>query len=88
MTRSEIFAVVRSNIHGIVEETQNLEITEEMSMRDLGADSLQIVEVVSRSMKDLRLKVPRTDLMGAANLKDLVDLFERAAARPGPAPGK
>jgi acyl carrier protein len=49
-------------------------------MRDLGADSLQIVEVVSRSMKELRLKVPRTDLSRASNLRDLVDLFEKAAA--------
>jgi len=82
MTRSEIWAIVLANIHKIVEESRGTTVTEEMSMRDLGADSLQIVEVVSRSMKELRLKVPRTDLMSARNLKDLVDLFEKAAAHP------
>jgi acyl carrier protein len=82
MTRSEIFAVVRSKILEIVEEARDREITEEMSMTDLGADSLQIVEVVSRSMKALRLKVARTDLMAARNLKDLVDVFEKAAGEP------
>jgi acyl carrier protein len=83
MTRSDIFTVIESNVRKIVENTEGLEITEQMSLRDLGADSLQIVEVVSRSMKELRLKVPRTDLMGAQNLKELVDLFEKASA---PAP--
>jgi acyl carrier protein len=82
MTRSEIFAVVRSKILEIVEEARDREITEEMSMTDLGADSLQIVEVVSRSMKALRLKVARTDLMAARNLADLVDVFEKAAGEP------
>ena len=49
-------------------------------MRDLGADSLEIVEVVSRSMKELKIKVPRTELSGARNLKELLDLFEKSAA--------
>jgi len=80
MTRGEIFSVVKSNLNEIVEETQGVAIKEEMSMADLGADSLEIVEVVSRSMKALRLKVPRTDLMKAENMKDLVDLFEKAQA--------
>jgi polyketide biosynthesis acyl carrier protein len=82
VTRSEIFTVVKTNIRNIVEEAHDHEIEEEMSMSDLGADSLQIVEVISRAMKDLRLRVPRTDLMNARNLKELVDLFERAQINP------
>jgi acyl carrier protein len=82
VTRSEIFEVVKTNIYKIVEEAKDRDIMEEMKMSDLGADSLQIVEVVSRSMKELRLKVPRTDLMKAGNLKELIDLFERAESNP------
>ena len=48
---------------------------------DLGADSLEIVEVVSRSMKELKIRVPRTELATAKNLSQLVDLFERAASQ-------
>lgn len=80
MTRDQIFAVVRSNIVNILDEVSADAISEDVSMRDLGADSLQIVEVVSRSMKELKLKVPRTELSRAANLRELVDLFEKAAA--------
>lgn len=81
MTRQEIFTVVRANIEKIVEGVDAASISEEVSMRDLGADSLQIVEVVSRSMKELRVKVPRTELSRATNLADLLDLFEKAAVR-------
>lgn len=81
MTREQIFAVVRANILTIVENVRADAIAEDISMRDLGADSLQIVEVVSRSMKELRLKVPRTELSRASNLGDLLDLFEKAAAQ-------
>lgn len=80
MTRSEIFEVVRSNIEKVLDGVSGDSVSEEASLRDLGADSLQIVEVVSRSMKELRLRVPRTDLSRATNLRDLVDLFEKAAA--------
>jgi len=80
MTREDIFAVVKANIEKIVDGAAGQEISEELSMRDLGADSLQMVEVVSRSMKDLRVKVPRTELSAAKNLGDLLDLFETAAA--------
>lgn len=82
VTRDEMFAVVVSNIQEIVESAKGVEIKETDSMRDLGADSLEIVEVVSRSMKALRIKVPRTELSGARNLKDLLDLFEKFAAAP------
>lgn len=79
MTRSQMFEVVRANIERIVEEAAGHEITENTSMVDLGADSLQIVEVVSRSIKELRLKVPRTELANARTVKDLLDLFEQSA---------
>jgi acyl carrier protein len=81
MTRNEMFAVVKSNIEMIIEGARGKEILETNSMRDFDADSLEIVEVVSRSMKQLRIKVPRTELSGARNLHDLLDLFEQAATK-------
>jgi len=80
MTRQAMFEVVKAKIREIVDGTADLEIREDLSMRDLGADSLEIVEVVSRSMKELKIKVPRTELSGARNLKELLDLFEKSAA--------
>ena len=81
MTRDEMFAVLKSNMQAIIEGVDTKEILETHSMRDFGADSLEIVEVVSRSMKQLKIKVPRTQLMGLQNLKELLDLFEETAAK-------
>ncbi len=79
MSRDEIFAVVKSNVQIVIEGARDKEISESDSMRDFGADSLEIVEVVSRSMKQLRVKVPRVQLLDAQSLSDLVDLFENAS---------
>ncbi len=81
MTREEIFNVVKANVQTVIEGAKGQEITETNSMRDYGADSLEIVEVVSRSMKQLKIKVPRTVLSDARNLGDLVTLFEQANAK-------
>jgi acyl carrier protein len=78
-TRDEIFAVIKLNIAKVIEGARDRDVTEAASMKDYGADSLEMVEVVSRSMKDLKIKVPRTELSKAKNLKELVDIFETFA---------
>ena len=80
MTRDEIFKVVKANIAKVIDGADTIDIKETDSMADYGADSLEIVEVVSRSMKETKIKIPRTELSSAKNLKDLLDLFEKAAA--------
>jgi acyl carrier protein len=80
MTRDEIFSVVKSNMREIIDDMDGKEIHETNRMSDFGADSLEIVEVVSRSMKQLKIRVRRTELVDAQNLRELVDLFEKAVA--------
>ena len=80
MTRDEILEVIKSTIRLVIEGAEDREIVESDSMAEYGADSLEIVEVVSRSMKQTRIKVPRTELSTAENLADLLDLFEKAQA--------
>jgi acyl carrier protein len=79
MDREEIFSVIKANMQAIIEGARGKNIRETNSMRDFGADSLEIVEVVSRSMKQLRIKVPRAQLLDVKDLRDLVDAFERTA---------
>lgn len=81
MTRQDIFAVIRANMQRIIPGVEGREIAEMSSMRDYGADSLQMVEVVSRSMKELKVKVPRARLLLVTNLKELVDVFEEMAEK-------
>ncbi len=80
MTREEIFTVIKAQVIKVIDGAEGIDIKESDSMADYGADSLEIVEVVSRAMKETRIKVPRTELSTAENLSDLLDLFEKAAA--------
>jgi polyketide biosynthesis acyl carrier protein len=80
MDRQIIFATVKENIQAIVEKAAEHDIKESDSMLDYGADSLEIVEVVSRSMKQLKIRIPRTELAQAKNISELVDIFEKHAS--------
>lgn len=81
MNRSEIFTVLKSNMTAIIDGVEGVEINETNSMvNDFGADSLEVVEVISRTQRQLRIKVPRTKLSQVSNIKELIDLFEKAAS--------
>ena len=85
MQRSDIIQALQQNLGTIVEAAKGKDISETASMKDYGADSLEMVEVVSRTMKQLKVKIPRTELATAKNLGQLVDLFEKHANAPKPA---
>jgi acyl carrier protein len=78
VTREQMFDVIKANMQMVIEGARGKEISEGQSMRDFGADSLEIVEVVSRSMKQCRRKVRRTDLAEVKNLSELLDKLEKA----------
>jgi len=78
-----MFLVIQDYMQQIIEGVRGQNIQESQSMHDFGADSLEIVEVVSRSTRQLALRVPRTELARAKNIADLLDIFEQvAAAKP------
>lgn len=49
------------------------------SMKELGANSIDIVEVVSSSMRELRIKIPRAELNKLENVDGLVQLLHATA---------
>jgi acyl carrier protein len=77
MTRDKVLEVVLQNMQDTVEELEDVEIDPSKSMKDLGANSLDIVEVVSCSMRELKIKVPRSELKDLTNINELVDLLFR-----------
>jgi acyl carrier protein len=61
----------------LAEDLTEDKINPAMSMKELGINSLDIVEVVSCSMRELRVKVPRSELSKLTNIDGLVDLLHR-----------
>jgi acyl carrier protein len=80
MIRADVSAVVMKHIVDVTEGVTADRIDPAMSMKDLGINSLDIVEVVSASMRELKVKVPRSELSKLTNIDGLVDLLFAAAA--------
>jgi acyl carrier protein len=78
MDRKEILNTVVKQLRHNVDGLENTDIDPTRSMAEYGASSLDMVEVVSASMRDLDLRIPRTKLGGLKNINDLVDLFFNA----------
>ena len=71
-------ATVKKHIMDVAEDVPEGTINPAMSMKDLGINSLDIVEVVSCSMRELKVKVPRSELSKLTNIDDLVNLLHVA----------
>jgi len=80
MTREAIFDVVLKHLRSNVDGLEDTAINGSHSMVDYGASSLDIVEVVSGAMRELKIRVPRTALAELRNIDELVDLFEKTAS--------
>lgn len=77
MTREQIRALVIKNMRLNIDGIPAGDIDTSKPMAAYGARSLDIVEIVSASMRELRIRVPRTQLAGLSNIDELIDLFDR-----------
>ncbi|HAJ60047.1 MAG TPA: acyl carrier protein [Cyanobacteria bacterium UBA8543] len=81
MNRNEMFSVLKSNIETIVEVAEGKEIKEtDNIVYDLGADSLEVVAVILRTQKQLKIEIPPAKLSQIEKIKDLLDLFEKTTS--------
>ncbi|MET8896984.1 phosphopantetheine-binding protein [Streptomyces albogriseolus] len=78
MTDEEIFAVLRAQIVDVLPEAADVEITLDHSMRDLGANSIDRMDVVIAAQEELGVKVPNGELTGAGDLRSLVAVFRES----------
>lgn len=76
---TQILAAVEKNLKRSVDGLEG-PIDPEKSFADYGANSLDIVEIVSATMRELKIKIPRTELAGIKNIGGLVETFERFKA--------
>lgn len=78
MTKDEVYDVVKKHLTEICEDIPADTVEPNASMKDLGASSLDIVEVVSCSMRELRVRVPRAELADITDIGGLSELLHRA----------
>lgn len=75
MTKEEVIKVIKENIVDNLDDIEGEEIDPQKSMKDYGANSLDIIEVVSCSMRELNIKIPRAELADIKNIDGLADKF-------------
>ncbi len=77
MTKDQVFEVLKKYIlEQLEDEVEESEIDINKSMLDLGANSLDIVEIVSNTMRELKIKIPRDEL---AKINTMSGLAEKMA---------
>ena len=77
-TKEEILKIIKQHLADNVDDMDEAKFDPARSMKDMGANSLDIVEVVSCTMRDLKVKVPRAELAKLTNVNELVDLLHKA----------
>ena len=75
MDREEIASIVRKHLMEVVGDLKEADVDMSRSMKEFGANSLDIVDVVSSAMRELKVKVPRSELGRLTNMNGLVDLL-------------
>lgn len=75
MTREEVLQVIVDKMRINIDDIEDTEIDPKNSIVLYGPSSLDIVEIVSSSMRELKIRVPRTKMIGLENINGLVDLF-------------
>lgn len=74
-TNEEVYAVVKKHLLEICPDIPGERIARDVSMKALGASSLDMVEVVSCSMRELGVRVARQALSEIKDIGGLVDLL-------------
>ena len=77
VSREQVFKVVKENILVILPDLSDDSIREDVSLRDLGANSLDRADVVTGSMEALRLTFPVRELADVQNIGGLVEALHK-----------
>jgi polyketide biosynthesis acyl carrier protein len=75
MSKEEVFSVLKKVMAEIMPDIEPERVTLEESLRDLGANSVDRMDIVIGVMEELKLKVPLVEFGKVHNIRGLVDLL-------------
>lgn len=77
MDQQYVFQVVKKVTLEVLPFLPPEKVTIEKSLKDLGANSIDRMEVVTRSLEMLELNIPLVEFGKVRNLRELVDVFNK-----------
>lgn len=75
MTKCDVFRTVKRNIVEVLFDVPEDRIAIEMQLKELGANSVDRMEIVTKSMEDLGINVPMVEFAKAKNIEGLVNIL-------------
>jgi len=75
MSKEEIFEVVKKSIMSILKNISSDDITIEKSLKELGGDSIDRVEIMTVAIENLAIKIPLVELGRAKDIRGLIEIF-------------
>ena len=75
MLKEHVFEVVKNVIAEILPGVQSELISSEKSLKELGANSIDRMEVLTMSMQELGLKIPLMSFAEVSNIEGLVEVL-------------
>jgi acyl carrier protein len=82
MTREKISDFVRGKAAEIIGDIDPAALDMTKSLKSYGVSSLDLVELVSVLMRELKIKVPRSELKKISTIDELISVFHDAANSP------
>jgi polyketide biosynthesis acyl carrier protein len=73
MEKSQVLQVIEHHVRRAAAISTDATIDPQKKLIDYGLNSLDIVEVVSGSMRELKVRIPRTELADIKNIDGLAD---------------
>ncbi len=81
MSKEYVFEAVKKVILEVLPHVEPEIITIDKQLKDVGANSIDRMEIVTMSMQALELKLSLMSFAGVSNIEGLVDVLEETLAK-------
>ena len=75
MTKESIFEVIREAIVEMLPDIEMNEIRQEMSLKELGANSVDRMDIIIRAMELINIKIPLIEFGELNSIQDIINLL-------------
>jgi polyketide biosynthesis acyl carrier protein len=75
MSKEQIFEIIVEHLVEVLPEIDPQNVLISNSFSELGANSIDRMEIVTMTLQTLNLKIPLMAFAGARNIEELVDIF-------------
>ena len=81
MEKNDIFEIIKRNTVEILPHISAADIRISESLKNYGANSIDRMDIVIKSMEDVGVKIPLVELGGVQNIEGLIDVLYGAQKR-------